>query len=130
MGSFYVPRFTKVRLHVEGDRVQLVHNGTLLMDLHWQAAKELSRALRQSAARAEQSVKIAQVVTDQAVLIRAGFPLALTTRPDVFKEAGNEAAHNRELRRAIPGGIPSGVKFGTPTLVGKPANSAGGKNGR
>jgi hypothetical protein len=91
----------------------------LILDLPWQAAKKLSRVVRRQAAVAEQNAKVVRVISDQALLIRKGFPIALTPRPDVFKEAGNEAAHNRDLRRFIPGGIPSGVVFGFPTLKAK-----------
>jgi hypothetical protein len=117
MGSLYIPRYKSVILRVEGNMVQVIQNGMLLMDLPWEQAKVLSRAIRAQAGRAEQNEKILKVVSDQAVLIRQGFPVALTNRPDVFKEAGNEAAHDRELRRSMPGSIPSGVVFGNPAVM-------------
>ena len=120
MGGFYVPKIRNVTVRAEGGMVQLIENGTLILEVPWEAAKTLSRAMRQQAARAEQDVKVNRVIKDQATLIRAGFPLRLTNRPDVFKEAGNEAAHDRELRRMMPGGIPSGVAFGIPTIRHKP----------
>jgi hypothetical protein len=119
MGSLYIPRYKSVTLHVEGSMVQVIQNGMLLMELPWEQAKVLSRAIRAQAGRAEQNEKILKVISDQAVLIRNGFPVALTNRPDVFKEAGNEAAHNRELRRTFPGGVPSGVVFGNPAVMAK-----------
>ena len=129
MGEFYIPKIRNVTTRVEGGMVQLIENGTLLFDLPWEAAKSLSRAIRMQAARAEQNAKINKVIADQAVLIRKGFPIALTSRPDVFKEAGNEAAHDRTLRRALPGGIPNGVKFGYPSVRGKPPKARIGATG-
>lgn len=120
MGEFYVPKFVGVKVRLEGDRVQLIRNGVLILELPYTAALELSGAIRTQAKRASQAANINRVIADQALLIRKGFPLALTNRPDVFKEAGNEAAHNRDLRRFLPGGIPSGVVFGFPTVRAKP----------
>jgi hypothetical protein len=129
MGEFYIPKVTSVTVRREGSRVQLIQSGTLLLDLPWDAALDLAKVIRLQAARAEQTAKVEAVISDQAFLIRAGVPIALTPNPEVFKEAGNEAAHNRDLRRFMPGGIPGGVKFGFPTLRGKPAKHRIGPTG-
>jgi hypothetical protein len=118
--NIFIPTIKQVSVRSEGAHVQLIQGGILLLELPWQAAQELGKAIRFQAARSEQSTKIDKVADDQAVFIRAGFPIALTSRPDVFKEAGNRAAHDRELRRAMPGGVPSGVVFGRPSLRDKP----------
>ena len=118
MSSFYSPS-AKVTVRHEGIRVLLIRDGLTLLDLPWDAALELSKAFRIQAARAEQTAKTAQVIADQALLIRKGLPISLTPNPAVFKEAGNEAAHNRDLRRFIPGGVPDKVEFGFPRLRGK-----------
>lgn len=132
MGSFFIPRFKDVVVHVEGSRVQVIQDGILVLELPWDQAKRLARALRVQAAKAEARAKVQQTIDGQAVLIRKGIPIALTPDPDVFKEAGKHAAHDRDLRRYIPGGIPSGVKFGYPTLKAGPApkgDKTGGSNG-
>lgn len=121
VGEFYIPKFRSVTIRVEGGMVQFIENGMMILDLPWEAAKKLSRVIRHQAAVAEQNTKVLKVISDQALLIRKGFPIALTNRPDVFKEAGNEAAHNRELRRALPGGVPSGVVFGSAVVRAKPS---------
>ncbi|MFA5377915.1 MAG: hypothetical protein WC455_19350, partial [Dehalococcoidia bacterium] len=100
MANLFFPANEKVTVHTEGTRVLLLRNGALLLDLTWEGAKGLARALRIQSARAEQASKIPELINDQATLIRAGMPISLTTDPRIFKEAGNEAAHNRELRRA------------------------------
>ena len=132
MGEIFIPVFKDITVKREGGRIMVVQNGTLLMSMPWRQAKNLSKALRIQAARAEEREKVNQVIADQALLIRKGFPLAITQNPAIFKEAGNEAAHNRELRRYCPGGIPSGVAFGYPTLKQFPPESkdeTGGPNG-
>lgn len=121
MGNIYVPQIRNVRVRVEGGMVQIIEKGTLILDLPWQAARELSKAIRSQAARAEQNTKIENIVADQALLIRKGFPIALTNKPEVFKAAGNEAAHGRTLRRALPGGIPDKVTFGAAVVHGRPS---------
>lgn len=131
MGSIFIPQFKDVTVHVEGSRVQLVQNGTLMLDLPWDQARRLARALKVQASKAEARAKVRTIIGDQALLIRKGIPLALTPDPSVFKEAGKEAAHDRDLRRFIPGGIPSGVKFGYPKLIGTPpkGENRGGTDG-
>lgn len=129
MSSFYIPQFKAAIVRRDGDRVLVMQDGVTVLNLPWDAAKELAKALRLQAARAEQTAKVERVISDQAFLIRAGIPLSLTPNPAVFKEAGNEAAHNRDLRRYIPTGIPSGVRFGMARLVGHRANHKGNGGG-
>lgn len=121
MGSFFIPQFKDITVRREGARVMLIQDGVLLLDLPWDQAKRLARAVRVQAAAAEARAKVNQVISDQAVFIRKRIPIALTSDPAVFKEAGNVAAHDRDLRRYCPGGIPSGVKFGVPSVTGAPA---------
>lgn len=129
MGEFYIPKIESVIVRREGSRVMLISKqGVTLLDLPWDAARDLAKILRLQAARAEQTAKVEAVISDQAFCIRGGIPIALTPNPAVFKEAGNMAAHDRDLRRHMPGGIPSGVKFGMAKVVGKPAS--GGGNGK
>lgn len=112
-----------IKLKAQSSRtglVQVIEDGVLRVEVPATAALKLSAAIRKMACRAEQEKKVNQVKMDQAVLIRKGIPLALTADPAVFKEAGIEAAHNRDLRRALPGGIPSGVQFGRPALIARP----------
>jgi hypothetical protein len=118
MSEFYVPAFKSATVRREGSRVMLIKDGATLLDLPWDAAKELAKVMRLQAARAEQTANVEAVIADQAVLIRKGFPISLTPNPEVFKEAGNEAAHNRDLRRYVPGGVPSGMTFGMARLIG------------
>lgn len=129
MGSLYIPTIKSATVRRDGDRVLVIKDGVTLLDLPWDAARELAKAMRLQSARAEQTAKVAQVIADQAFCIRGGIPIALTPNPEVFKEAGNEAAHDRDLRRYIPSGIPSGVTFGMARLRGKPPKARIGARG-
>jgi len=111
----------EVTVRREGGRVLLLHNGTLLFSLPWQAAIDLSRALYAKAKQAEEEARAAQIVYDQAILTRVGFPIGLSNRPDILQEAAKEAAWNSDLRRYIRGdraiGIANQTVFGTPTIT-------------
>lgn len=110
----------EVVVRQEGDRVLLLHNGALLFSLPWQAALELSRALRVQGKKAEEEANAIRIVYDQAILTRVGFPIGLSNRPDILAEAAKEAAWNKDLRRYIRGdraaGIANQTVFGTPTI--------------
>ncbi len=110
----------QVTVRQEGDRVLLLHNGRLLFSLPWQAALDLSRALYVQGKRAEEEANAIQIIFDQAILTRVGFPIGLSNRPDILAEAAREAAWNRDLRRYIRGdnaaGIANQTVFGTPRI--------------
>lgn len=114
----------EVTVRREGGRVLLLHNGTLLFSLPWQAAIDLSRALYAKAKQAEEEARAAQIVYDQAILTRVGFPIGLSNRPDILQEAAKEAAWNSDLRRYIRGdramGIANQTVFGTPRVTVAP----------
>jgi hypothetical protein len=105
-----------VRVRREGARVLVIEDGQAILDLPWQAADDLARALTVQARRAEEEARAEQIVGDQALLIRAGAPFGLTNRPDLLAEAAKEAAWNSRLRRYLPG-VPSGEQWGTPTIA-------------
>ena len=130
MADLIIPTIKTVNVRREGDRVLLIQGGRTVLDLPWDAAKDVAKAMRLQAARAEQTAKVVQVIADQALLIRKGIPLSLTPNPEVFAEAGKEAAHDRNLRRYLPGGVPSGVKFGMPRLFGRRPKAEDGNGNR
>lgn len=115
----------EVVVRQEGDRVLLLHNGRLLFSLPWVAALDLARALHVQGKRAEEEANAIQIVYDQAILTRAGFPIGLSNRPDILAEAAKEAAWNRDLRRYMRGPMAAGIAnqtvFGTPTVSVSPA---------
>lgn len=99
-----------------GTRVTLVLDGAWIGDLPWQAALDLAEALRTQAKRAEEWDKASKIAADQAVLLRAGIPLGLTSHPTIQAEAAKLAAWDRDLRRYLPGGVRSQAAVGTPSI--------------
>lgn len=98
--TIIIPRTEAVRVRQEGTRVLVIsQDGQTLLDLPYGGALELAKVLHSQAKKAEQLAKINTVIDDQAILMRAGWPIALTNRPDALKIAGNEAAWNSDLRR-------------------------------
>ena len=120
MGVLIVPKRKDCRVRQEGTRVLIISEGKLLLDLPWKAALEVSKGLRIAAKLAEEEVNVLKIIADQALIQRTGFPVGLTNNPAIQKEAMKEAVHNRDLRRALPGGIKSQSIVGTPTLIKKP----------
>lgn len=115
-----------VSIRQEGDRVLLIQNGRLVLDLPWQAALDVGRGICAKARLSEEHAKADSVITDQAILIRAGFPLGLTRQPHMIREAIKTANNDRKLRRYIPNGIRSQAVVGNPTLIQKgPAHDRG-----
>lgn len=121
MTRVHVPKVREVTVRQEGDRVLLLEGGRTVLELPWDAAVQLSKAILAQARKAEELVKAEQIIADQALLTRLGTPLGLTNNPAMLKAAANEAAWNRDLRRRVPlkraGGIKSGAVFGTPKLI-------------
>ena len=79
-------------------------------------ALELAEALRTQAKRAEEWEKASQIAADQAVLLRAGIPIGLTSHPVIQAEAAKIAAWDRDLRRYLPGGVRSQSVVGAPSI--------------
>lgn len=108
--DIHTPQTVSVTLHQEFDRVWLMINGQRVLDMGWQHALEVGKALVFQARKAEEVAKVDQVIFDQAILMRAGVPLRFATRNDMLKLAGNEAAWNSDLRRYMPNNL---ERYGT-----------------
>ena len=117
-----------VRVRHEGTRVLVLRQGRALLDLPWQAALDLAKALQAQGKRAEEIDRAQAIIADQAILTRLGFRFGLTSHPGLLREAGKEAAWNRRLRRYIPPskarGIASQQIVGAPTLIHHPPKEA------
>lgn len=119
MAEFFNPNFKKVRVGIEGTKVFLLIGGKRY-DFPYEAALEISRALRIQAKKVEEIVNAEKLIADSAILKRVGANIGLTNNPDIHKEAEKEAAWNKDLRRKIPSnrakGIGSKERFGRPTI--------------
>lgn len=101
-GHILVPKQKKANIRWEQNSVKLIVDGQLVLDMPWEAALELGKGLIHQARKAEEWTKAPEVIRDQAILMRAGIPLALTSDPVKRKEAGKDAAWDSDLRRAMP----------------------------
>lgn len=118
MGLIRVPKIRDCRIRQEGEKVILVVDGKSYLELPWDAALQIGKAMQIQARKAEEIAKAQQIAFDQGVIIRSGFPVGLTNNPAIHKEAAKEAAHNKVLRK-MPGGIKSQSSVGKPRVIKK-----------
>jgi len=117
MPSIVIPKgVQEARVGRSGQLVLLVIGGKTV-EMPWQAALELGRALVSRARDAEEQAKAPQVARDAAILLRAGARIGLSSDPKIRDEAGKLAAWDEELRRCMPGGIKSQEMLGRPAIT-------------
>lgn len=127
--QIHIPEQKHITIRQQRDRVLLIVDGKTILDMPWDAAQEIIKLFYIQAKKAEEYARAEQIVADQAILTRAGFPIGLSNNRDILEEAANEAAWNSALRRYMPlKGIRSGESFGTPALKSYPP--AGGNDGK
>ena len=101
-----------------GDRVVFLKDGALIEDMPWDKAIEIGRALIAIGRKAEEYAKATEIIHDQAILTRAGWPfMGLSADPRIQAEAAKEAAWNSDLRRYLPGGVKSEEALFPPSVI-------------
>lgn len=105
-----------VTVRQDDERVLLIVNGQCVLDLPWDGALEIGRALIAQGRRAEEIAKAAGVILDHAILVRAGVPIGLAVDPRIRKEAEETAVSDSSLRRYMPGGVRSTESVGAPSV--------------
>lgn len=121
MSLIVVPKTREAAVRQEGTRVVVIVDGRAVLDLPWQAAQGMAKAIMAKAKEAEELASAESIAMDSAILLRAGVPLGLTSHPKILDLARKEAVSNRRLRRAMPGGIKSKTQYGRPAVeVKKP----------
>lgn len=112
-------RIEQVSIRQEGERVLIIKGGVAVLDVPPEAAIEIGRGLIAKARQAmEVRPKVAeQTAIDAGLLLRIGAPFGITSHPKILAEAVKEAETNRELRRALPGGIKGETQFGAPAVA-------------
>ena len=118
--DIHVPKLRLLGVRVDKDRVIILEEGKAILNIPWNMALPLGKALVKRAKTAEEHANALQIIKDQALIQRVGFPIGLTNNPAIQKEAMKEAVNSRELRRALPGGIKSQSIVGVPTVIKKP----------
>lgn len=118
-----VPKIDAVAVRQEGPRVLLIRAGQVILDMPADAAVALGPIIAAQGRKAQECIpRVAmQVAHDEALLLRKGIPLSLTSHPLIRAEAEKEAVSNRALRRAMPGGVKSEVHVAPPSLIQHPA---------
>ncbi len=89
----------------------------IALDLERSAALQISAALHQAGAMAEEQSDPQRVVDDAALLIRMGAPVGITNDKRIQEAAWNAAQWDPQLRKAPLRGIQSKERVGTPTLI-------------
>lgn len=130
MSRIHIPVLRTLEVRTDNDRVVLLEEGKAILNIPWEMASNLGRMLIAKSKIAEEQAKALDIIKDQAIIQRAGFKFGLTNDPDIQDEAMKEAQYNRKLRRAMPGGVKSKGKVGTPTLIKKQPTNNGGKNAK
>ena len=111
-----LPASDSLTIRQDGTSVLLLHNGTLVASLPWQAALEVGKALLLACKQAEAYANIDQLIHDQALIQRLGLPVGLTNDPKIQTEALKEAQWGN-MRRYVPStSIASGEAVGTPII--------------
>jgi hypothetical protein len=118
-----VPKLREFRVRQEGDRVHVIVDGQVVLDLQWDAAELLWKALREKTLRAEEVAKATVIARDSAILLRAGARLVLSRARKIVDEAVKMAGHDRDLRRYMPL-VKSQESFGHPVVINKAARIA------
>lgn len=95
------------------------------IDMPWEKADELSRALTIQARRCEEYCKANEIIMDNALLQRSGANIGLSDRADINGETVKEALQNKGLRRLLPWrqkNVSQGIEgIRTRGVVGSPA---------
>lgn len=116
-------KLDEFRLRVEGPKVHVILNCKLIAVMDPEPAVQLGKNFRLAGKRAEQYLNPSRLITDQAILHRAGIQLGLTDDPMMKKEALKESKWDPILRRLIPKSKAKGPIPGTPKLIQLPPRS-------
>lgn len=103
------------------DQGVLICNGQMVTNLPAEMLIQLGKAMQSMGTLIMNDRNLEKQIFDQAILRRAGAPIALNANPIVQKEAAKESQWNSDLRRfQKPGVQPIKSKeiFGLPTIRG------------
>lgn len=106
----------KLRIGREGPFVFLVWESKAIR-MPWNTALDVAASIREQAKQAEEYAKAEGIIFDQALLVRLGANIGLSSNPAIQAEAAKEAAWNSDLRRYLPGGVKSKEQFGAPSVI-------------
>ena len=111
----------RITMRTCGQRIMVLLDARQGFECGAAEALQIWEQFKRAARVAEERDAIEQIIYDHALLTRAGFSFGLTDNPAAQAEVEKEAAWNRDLRRALPGGVRSSEVVGTPTLIREPS---------
>jgi len=115
--TIIVPKIKQATVKRDGINVLIVMDGRRVLEVSWDAALMLARAMTIQAKRIEEQVKALSIIDDQALLMRSGAPFGLTNNPALLDEAKKVAVSDPMLRKFVPGKGIGGPILGTPTII-------------
>lgn len=104
--------------------VSIIYNGKLLAHMPIEVVSLIIRQVNSVAKEIENEEDKPRLITDQAMLFRAGINVGFTNNPKILAEAHKEAQWNTTLRRHQPAAvkpITSTEWLGTPSISVGPA---------
>lgn len=130
MAEIILHKLKEATVRAEGLDVLVFFDGRKIMDMPWDVALRLAKAITIQARRGEEQVKALQIVADNALLLRTGAPFGLSNDPNIIEESKKEALYNPKLRKYLPfKGITSQEALGKPTIIQhKPKEDNHGKD--
>lgn len=105
---------TQVTIGRDGESVLLKWHDGRVLQMPWDAAVQVGKALIQKGHEVEEEIKAESIARDEGLLLRLGIPIGLTSNAAIIREARKEAVWG-DIRRYVPL-IGSGESVGTPTL--------------
>ena len=110
----------EIRVVIHNEKIVMLVNGKLTADFPPEAARALALALNHQAGMIENEKRNIENPLDQALLMRVGAPIGLTSNAKLLEESYKEAQWNRDLRRNVKSAenIQSKEKFGLPIIKG------------
>lgn len=113
----HTPNTKELTIRSIEDKVIILLNGKLIATLPWEAAKAFAAAIKHQAGLSEEYANADKVASDQALMIRAGFPFGITSNPDIQKLAKWKAENDDRARQIPLKGVKSKGIVGTPGLI-------------
>lgn len=108
---------TSVRIRQEGVNVVIIsEDGRTLLDVPYTAALAIAKEMISLAKQCEAIAQRENIIRDQAILLKTGLPISLTSDKYMQQEAAKEALYDRDLRRYMGPGIATQEQFGTPEV--------------
>jgi len=111
----------RITMRTCGPRILVLLDARQGLECGAAEALQIWEQFKRAAREAEERDAIEQIIYDHALLTRAGASFGLTDNPAAQADVAKEAAWNRELRRALPGGVRSTEVVGTPTVIREPS---------